>query len=99
MSMAGFVKMSVQVPASVRERFLDLGHGQKQLACTAGLLWYFAADDQTQFTYRTWAQSVADGHATMDEPPKMVQAALDEQRESERKTRPRAERGEKKRKA
>jgi hypothetical protein len=57
---------------------MDLDHGQKQLACTAGLLWYLAADDQTQFAYRTWAQGVADGQATMDEPPAMVRAALEE---------------------
>ncbi len=74
--MSKFSKLSVQVPELVRERFTELDHGQKQLACTAGLLWYFSADAETQLLYRTWAQTVADGHATVEDPPAIVKAAL-----------------------
>jgi hypothetical protein len=76
--MSRFAKLGVQVPPAVRERFMELERGQKQLACTAGLLWYFALDEQTQFAYRIWAQSVADGQGTMEEPPRIVRAALEE---------------------
>ena len=70
--------MSVQVPVAVRARYMEtLDHGQKQQVCTAGLLWYFHVDEQTQFAYRTWAQSIADGLATMDKPPEMIKEALE----------------------
>ncbi len=45
--MSKFTKLSVQVPELVRERFTELDHGQKQLACTAGRLGYFSADAET----------------------------------------------------
>ena len=76
--MAKFAKLSVQVPHSVRERFMALDHGQKQLACTSGLLWYFNTDRETQRRYRSWAQAVADGEAKIDKPTPEVEAMLDE---------------------
>ena len=53
-------------------------HGHKQLACTAGLIWYFNADEETQRLYRAWAQAIAEGYATIEEPPEMLRAALHE---------------------
>ena len=76
--MAKFAKLSVQVPHSVRERFMELDHGQKQLACTSGLLWYFNADRETQRRYRSWARAVADGEAKIDKPTPEVEALLDQ---------------------
>ncbi len=83
--MAGFVKLSVQVPEAVRERLAGLGHGQNQLACTGALLWYFNADPETQRRYRSWAQAVADGEATIDSPTIEVKA-IGEPRSGKRKS-------------
>ena len=51
-------------------------HGHKQLACTAGLIWYFNADEETQRLYRAWAQGIAENYATIEDPPEMVKDAL-----------------------
>lgn len=75
--MAKFTKLSVQVPGVVRERFVDLEHGHKQLACTSGLIWYFNADEETRRLYRAWAQAIAEGYATIEEPPEMLKGALE----------------------
>ena len=74
--MSNFEKLSVQVPELVRDRFVNLQHGRKQLACTAGLVWYFNADEETQQLYRAWAQAIAEGYATIDKPPDMLKPAL-----------------------
>ena len=70
-AMAKFTKLSVQVPPPVRERFIELEHGQKQLVVSGALIWYFNADQEAQRVYRAWAQSVAEGHATIEEPPRL----------------------------
>ena len=75
--MSNFEKMSVQAPGLVKERFGALPHGHKQLASTAGLIWYFNADKETQQLYRAWAQSIAEGGATIEEPPDMLKPALE----------------------
>jgi hypothetical protein len=75
--MARFTKFNSQVPDTVRERFMQEEHGHKQLACTSGLIWYFNADEETKRLYRAWAQAVAEGYATIEEPPEMVKAALE----------------------
>lgn len=77
--MARFAKFNSQVPEVVRERFMQEEHGHKQLACTSGLIWYFNADDETKRLYRAWAQAIAEGYATIEEPPDMVKAALEKQ--------------------
>jgi hypothetical protein len=74
--MARFTKLSVQVPGGVREFLVDLEHGPKQLACTAGLLWYFNVDEMTQRLYRERARAIAKGCATIEEPPDIVAAVL-----------------------
>lgn len=73
-----FQKLSVQVPPLVRELFVDLDHGHKQLAVTGGLLWYFNSDEDTQRLYRAWASGIAEGFATIEEPPPEVVGALKE---------------------
>ena len=75
--MSNFEKMSVQAPGLVKERFVALPHGHKQLACTGGLIWYLNADKETQQLYRAWAQSIAEGGATIEEPPDMLKPAFD----------------------
>ncbi len=75
--MSNFTKLSVQVPGPVKERFVDLDHGRKQLACTAGLIWYFNADEETQQLYRAWAQAIAEGYGTIDKPPDMLKPAIE----------------------
>lgn len=84
--MAKFTKLSVQVPEVVREQYMELEYGYKRLACTSGLIMYFNADEETQRLYRAWAQAVAEGYATIDEPPEMLKAAL-EKRASQSPTR------------
>lgn len=54
-------------------------HGQKQLACTAGLLLYFSADEDARRVYRRWAQDVAEGYEPVDGVPEDVEAALQRQ--------------------
>ncbi len=75
--MAKFTKLSVQVPEVVRQEYMELEYGYKRLACTSGLIMYFNADEETQRLYRAWAQAVAEGYATIDEPPEMLKAALE----------------------
>ncbi len=75
--MASFSKLSVQVPEVVREQYMELEYGYKRLACTSGLIMYFNADEETQRLYRAWAQAIAEGYATIDEPPDMLKAALE----------------------
>ena len=74
--MASFSKLSVQVPEVVREQYMELAYGYKRLACTSGLIMYFNADEETQRLYRAWAQAIAEGYATIEEPPDMLKAAL-----------------------
>ena len=74
--MASFSKLSVQVPEVVREQYMELEYGYKRLACTSGLIMYFNADEETQRLYRAWAQAIAEGYATIEEPPDMVAAVL-----------------------
>ena len=52
-------------------------HGHKQLACTAGLIWYFNADEETQQLYRAWALAIAEGYGTIDKPPDMLKPAFE----------------------
>ncbi len=74
--MRGFMKLSVQVPEEVREQYMELDYGYKRLACTSGLIMYFNADEETQRLYRVWAQAIAEGYATVDDPPEMVRTML-----------------------
>jgi len=71
-----YVKFGSQVPKAVFERFFELDHGQKQTVCTASLIWYFNADAQTQRVYREWARAIAEGFATIEEPPDTLRAFL-----------------------
>jgi len=73
-------KFSSQVPEVIFNRFFDLDHGQKQVVCTAALVWYFNADPQTQRVYREWARAITEGFATLDEPPETVRAFLQSRR-------------------
>jgi hypothetical protein len=84
--MTGFTKFNSQVPDAVLELFSQIEHGQKQFACSAGLIWYFNADEHTQRLYREWARAIAEGYATVSEPPESVAAAL-AQRQADAKPR------------
>ena len=75
--MVKFTKFNSQVPEAVRDRFMQEEHGHKQLACTSGLIWYFNANEETKRLYRVWAQAIAEGYATIEQPPDMVKAALE----------------------
>lgn len=77
--MASFTKLSVQVPEVVRKQYMDLEYGYKRLACTSGLIMYFNADEETQRVYRAWAQAIAEGYATMEQPPDMLKPALEKE--------------------
>lgn len=74
--MAKFTKFNSQVPECVQGRFSQIEHGQKQIACTAALIWYLNADDRVQRLYREWARAIAEGFATIEEPPDTVAAVL-----------------------
>ena len=74
--MARFVKFSSQVPRIVRERFMGLEHGDKQLVCTGALVWYFNADEETRRLYRDWARAIAEGYSTVEKPPDSVRVLL-----------------------
>lgn len=52
LGMAKFTKFNSQVPESVQTRFSEIEHGQKQIACTAALIWYLNADERVQRLYR-----------------------------------------------
>ncbi len=73
---AKFTKFNSQVPESVQARFSQIGHGQKQIACTAALIWYLNADERVQRLYREWARAIGEGHATIEEPPDTVAAVF-----------------------
>ncbi|MCG8408278.1 MAG: hypothetical protein MI923_24015 [Phycisphaerales bacterium] len=73
----------------MKERFVDLDHGHKQLACTGGLVWYLNADEETKKIYRIWAQDIAEGSATIETPSKIVTTALAELARKEEKNTPR----------
>lgn len=75
--MGKLTKFNSQVPEAVQELFSKIDHGQKQFACTAALIWYFNAGEQTQRLYREWARAIAEGLATIEEPPESVQAVLE----------------------
>ena len=76
--MRGFIKFSSQVPQVVRERFMQLHHGEKQLACTGGLVWYFNADEKTRRLYREWARAIAEEEdgVTVATPPESVRIQM-----------------------
>lgn len=74
--MSRFTKFSSQVPEVVRRRFMEMQHGDKQLACTGALIWYFNADKETQRVYRDWARAIAEGYATIETPPEGVRTVL-----------------------
>lgn len=44
---------------------------------TSGLIWYFNADKETQQLYRAWAQAIAEGDATIEEPPDILKPAFE----------------------
>ena len=58
---------------------MQLEYGYKRLACTSGMIMYFNADEETKRLYRAWAQAIAEGYATLNEPPDMIKAALEKQ--------------------
>jgi hypothetical protein len=70
--MARQVKIASQLPEEVHQLYFELDHGQKQLACAAGLLMYFAQDEQVQWAYREWARAIAEGRATIGKPPEAL---------------------------
>ncbi|MGD8454675.1 MAG: hypothetical protein PVJ57_22910 [Phycisphaerae bacterium] len=74
--MGKLTKFNSQVPEAVQELFAQIDHGQKQVACTAALIWYFNADEDTQRLYREWARALVEGYATIDRPPESVAAVL-----------------------
>ena len=75
--MAKKVKFSSELPEEIYERYFALEHGQKQLACGAGLLLYFACDEDTQWAYREWARAIVEGHGTMESPPRRLRSVLE----------------------
>lgn len=77
--MSRFTKHSIQLPEALLDRYTDMEHGQKQLACTAGLLLYLNSDAQAQRAYRRWAQDFAEGYCSIDELPTEVREALGRQ--------------------
>ena len=74
--MARYVKIASQLPEELHQRYFALDHGQKQLACAAGFLLYFACDEETQWAYREWARAIAEGRATTQEPPPGLKTVL-----------------------
>jgi len=57
-------------------RFAELGHGDKRVPCAAALLWYFTTEPEVRRLYREWARAIAEGFATIEEPPDTVAAIL-----------------------
>ncbi len=82
--MARYVKIASQLPEEVYDRYFQLEHGQKQLACAAGFLMYFSYDADTQWLYREWARAIAEGRATMDKPPEAIKKLLGKQPKKKR---------------
>ena len=78
--MSRFTKFSSQVPEVVRERFMELQHGDKQLVCTGALVWYFNADEETRRLYRDWGRAIAEGYASIRTPPDGVRTLLKRRR-------------------
>ena len=74
--MGKLTKFNSQVPEAVQDLFSQIDHGQKQFACTAALIWYFNAGEQTQRLYREWARALVEGHATIEQPPESVAAVF-----------------------
>ncbi len=74
--MSDFAKLSIQVASAIVDRYAEIDHGDKQLACTAGLLLYLNADADTRRTLRRWAQDVAEGFEPTEAVPNAVLAAL-----------------------
>lgn len=77
------VKIASELPEEVYDRYFALEHGQKQLACAAGFLLYFACDEDTQWAYREWVKAIAAGKATMETPPKRLRPVLGEKTRSQ----------------
>ncbi len=71
-----YVKFGSQLPEAIHERFAELEYGEKRIACTGALLWYFTADEETKRLYREWARAIAEGFATIEEPPNTVATIL-----------------------
>ena len=67
--MASNVKIASQLPAAIHKMYAGLDHGQKQLACAAGLLLYFECDEEKQWIYREWARAISEGRADTKNPP------------------------------
>lgn len=76
--MAKYVKIASQLPEDLHEKYVNLDHGQKQLACAAGFLLYFECDEDTQWIYREWARAIAEGRADLKKPPKSLKKLLNE---------------------
>ncbi len=72
-----YVKFGSQLPETIYQRFADLGHGDKRVACAAALLWYFTAEPEVTRLYREWVRAIAEGFATIEEPPDTVRTALE----------------------
>ncbi len=72
-----YVKFGSQLPEAIYERFADLGHGDKRVACAAAFLWYFTTEPEVTRIYREWARAITEGFATIEEPPDTVKAALE----------------------
>jgi hypothetical protein len=78
--MAGGVKIASELPADVHALYDELPHGQKQLACAAGFLLYFEADEETRWLYREWAKAINEGRANSRTPPETIRKMLQERR-------------------
>lgn len=72
----GYKKFGSQLPDGIYEHFTQLEHGDKRIVCAAAILWYFNADAEVARLYREWARAIAEGLATIEEPPESVQASL-----------------------
>ena len=73
----GYKKFGSQLPDGIYERFTELEHGDKRIVCAASVLWYFNADAEVTRLYREWARAIAEGSATIEEPPESVQTSLE----------------------
>jgi hypothetical protein len=76
--MSNFTKLSIQVASPIVDQYMELKHGDKQLACTAGLLVYLNANAETQRRFRRWAEDVAEKFMPSDEVPETILSALRE---------------------
>lgn len=71
-----YIKFGSQLPEALYERFAELEHGDKRIACAAALLWYFTTEPEVARLYREWARAITEGFATIEEPPETVKTAL-----------------------